>query len=159
MASIERLCAELKDFKSLILFRFTIGSANDAILRAWEPNAPPFAERVACLRYALRKGFETSVSCEPMLDDNIHAVIKKVKPYVTDAVWLGRANDLNRIATVNRPGDEVARRRAADLTALISDEYVEALYDRYKADPIIKWKDSIKEVVGLARPTEKGLDV
>jgi DNA repair photolyase len=149
---IERLCNELKAFRAQILFRFTIGSA-------WEPNAPAFAERVNCLRYARRKGFATSVSCEPMLDDNIHAVIKAVKPYVTDAVWIGRANRLTGIVAVNSPGDEAVRQKADALKALMSDEYIKALWDRYKDDPKIKWKDSVKKVVKLARPTEKGLDV
>jgi hypothetical protein len=33
------------------------------------------------------------------------------------------------------------------------------LYARHRDDTVIKWKDSIKKVVGIERPTEKGLDV
>jgi len=36
---------------------------------------------------------------------------------------------------------------------------VKALYQKYEGNLKIKWKDSIKKVVGLERPTEKGLDV
>ena len=43
--------------------------------------------------------------------------------------------------------------------SLQTDPWVMALYDTNKADPIIKFKDSIKQVVGLNRPTEKGLDI
>jgi hypothetical protein len=39
------------------------------------------------------------------------------------------------------------------------DENVMKLYDRLKDNPKVKWKDSIKQVVGLKRPTEKGLDI
>jgi hypothetical protein len=34
-----------------------------------------------------------------------------------------------------------------------------ALYARHRHDPKIKWKDSIKAVVGLHRPTAAGLDL
>jgi hypothetical protein len=40
-----------------------------------------------------------------------------------------------------------------------SDEAITDLYRRYQRDPVIKWKDSIKKVVGIARPQEAGLDV
>jgi len=33
------------------------------------------------------------------------------------------------------------------------------LYSRYKDEGNIKWKESIKKVVGLEIPVEKGLDV
>jgi hypothetical protein len=33
------------------------------------------------------------------------------------------------------------------------------LYARHRYDPKIKWKDSIKAVVGLRRPTAAGLDL
>jgi DNA repair photolyase len=144
---IERLCRELKEFKALILFRFTIGSADDAVLRLWEPNAPSFAERVACLEYAYREGFQTSVSCEPMLDDKVDAVIEKVKPYVTDVIWLGRANLLKKRVEANRPGDESFSERAEVLEALMSDEYVRALHARLEDDTKIEWKESITKVL------------
>ena len=39
-----------------------------------------------------------------------------------------------------------------------NDEAIRALYARYHKDPLVKWKDSIKAVVGLARPNVAGLD-
>ena len=42
--------------------------------------------------------------------------------------------------------------------AAAETSYRKAL-DAYKNDPIIKFKDSIKEVVGMDRPTEAGLDI
>jgi hypothetical protein len=156
---IQRLCKELGSFKGQITFRFTIGSANDKVLKAWEPNAPSFAERLASLKFAFNAGFQTSVSCEPMLDENIHKVISQVKPYVTDSIWLGVANGLRGKIAINCPDDQKILAMANNLIGLMSVEFIEELYARYKSDSVIKWKDSIKKIVGLERPVEKGLDV
>ena len=43
--------------------------------------------------------------------------------------------------------------------AIYTDDFIWSLYRRYKDDPMVKWKDSIKQVVGLDRPTVKGLDI
>jgi hypothetical protein len=39
-----------------------------------------------------------------------------------------------------------------------ADVAIGALYRRHRNDPLIKWKDSIKSVVGLSRPAAAGLD-
>ena len=156
---VKALCKELKDYKAQILFRFTIGSADDAVLSFWEPNAPSYGERLACLKWAFRHGYKTSVSCEPMLDGNIQRVIDAAKLFVTDAIWLGRVNNLRRILALNAPDNRVARAKADELLTLQTDQWVKALYETHKRDPLIKYKDSIKEVIGLDRPEEKGLDI
>jgi DNA repair photolyase len=101
LGCVRRLCDELAPYKAQVTFRFTIGSADDAALKAWEPGAPTFAERIACLRHAFDAGFMTSVSCEPMLDADIDTVIEKARPYVVDSIWLGRANQLRQIVAIN----------------------------------------------------------
>jgi hypothetical protein len=58
----------------------------------------------------------------------------------------------------NCPHDAVAVRRGERLTALQSDRAIQSLYARHRNDPLIKWKDSIKKVVGLKRPAVPGLD-
>ena len=98
---IKALCKEFVEYKDSILFRFTIGSINNEVLKFWEPGAPPFAERVASLKYAFEHGFNTSVSCEPMLDNNIEAVVEATIPYVTDSIWIGKANRLRQNMSVN----------------------------------------------------------
>ena len=65
---IKEICASSRFFKDRIIFRFTIGSMNDQLLGTWEPNAPGYEERKACLQYAFEQGYRTSVSVEPMLD-------------------------------------------------------------------------------------------
>ena len=156
---IKKLCKELVAYKAQILFRFTIGSADDAVLSFWEPHAPAYGERLACLKWAFRHGFKTSVSCEPMLDGGIQRVIDDARPFVTDAIWLGRVNNLRRILALNAPGNRAARAKADELLALQTDEWVMALYAKHKHDPLIKYKDSIKKVVGLDRPKKEGLDI
>ena len=156
---VKALCADLTGYKTQILFRFTIGSADDKVLKYWEPGAPTFAERLAALKWAYQKRFATSVSCEPMLDKRVGEVVRATKPYVTDAIWLGRVNRLRQTLTINCPGDTEAMEKADQLLAEQTDDYLRELYRQYKADPQIKFKDSIKQAVGLVRPTKVGLDV
>jgi DNA repair photolyase len=160
LSCVKQLCIELAGFKGQVMFRFTIGSADDAILKAWEPGAPAFAERIASLKYAHGAGFRTSVSCEPMLDARIDMVIRKARTFVTDSIWLGRANQLKQIVAVNRPGDARAKAMAEFLLATITDEHIRGLYARYRNEKtVIKWKDSLKKILGIERPMQTGLDV
>ena len=49
---IKAFCEKFRPYRRRILFRFTIGACDDKILSYWEPNAPAYAERKACLMYA-----------------------------------------------------------------------------------------------------------
>ena len=152
------LCESLEEWKPQILFRFTIGSSSDAVLKKWEPNAPSFDERIASLKFAHACGYQTSVSCEPMLDRDIDKVIIAVRDFVTDAIWLGKPNKIVQRVVANNPNDPGAKADAEALEALFTDEWVMGLYNKCRLDPKIKWKDSIKAVVGLERSTRKGTD-
>jgi DNA repair photolyase len=156
---VKHLCSKLTPYRKQILFRFTIGTINDAVMRFWEPDTTSFGERLECLKYAFFESFNTSVSSEPMLDGEIDKVVEAVKPYVTDAIWLGRVNQIKQALSHNCPNDKDARMMAEELMAVQTDKWVSDLYDRHRADSKVKWKDSIKKVVGLDRPTETGLDV
>ena len=156
---VSKMIVDLKPYKSQVTFRFSIGSASSEVLRLWEPGAPDLEERLESLRLAHGAGFQTSVSCEPMLDQNIDLVIKAVRPYVTDSIWIGKANQLRAAISLNCPGNNEAILAANQLIAWQSDEAILAVYEQFKDDPIIKWKDSIKKVVGIARPEEAGLDI
>jgi DNA repair photolyase len=144
---IENLCREFHPYKSQILFRFTIGSADDEVLRFWEPGAPCFNERLDSLILAQEQGFQTSVSCEPMLDANIEAVVQAIEPYVTDSIWIGKANRLRQIISLNCPGDSDVAQRAGELISIQSDARIMDLHDRYKDHEQIRWKDSSREVI------------
>ncbi|MDP6630307.1 MAG: hypothetical protein QGH42_07950 [Kiritimatiellia bacterium] len=155
---VERLCAQLDPYRGQIVFRFSIGSASSPVLKFWEPGAPTFEQRLSCLKAAFLRDFETSVSCEPMLDDRIDRVVDAVHPYVTDSIWLGKINRLRSILPQNCPNDPKTVRKGEALMEAQNDDAIRALYKRYCHDPKIKWKDSIKEVVGLDRPVSVGLD-
>jgi DNA repair photolyase len=159
LSCVKRLCEELAQYRTQIVFRFSIGSTDEAVLSYWEPGAPSFKVRLSCLQYAYAKDFETSVSGEPILDGNPDALIAAVHPYVTDSIWLGKINRLRQILPFNCPRDPEAVRRGEALVALQSDKAIRALYNRHRHDPLIKWKDSIKAVAGLSRPVAAGLDV
>jgi len=156
---IERICDEFGVYKDKILFRFTIGSSSSAVLKFWEPEAPSFEERLECLRLAYDNGYKTSVSCEPMLDGNIDDVVRCVMPYVTDAVWIGKANYLLERVELNGHYDEEMLLRIRELHEWQTDDNIKRLYQRYKDNEQIKWKESIKKIVGIPIPREKGLDI
>jgi len=145
--------------KDQVLFRFTIGSADNDVLKLWEPGAPNFEQRLESLKGVRELGFETSVSSEPMLDENIDEVVQKVIPYVTDGIWLGKANSLKARVSLNTGGDKTMLEHAARLDAIWSDKNVLDLYARYKDNPKVKWKESIKKIVGIKVPTVAGLDI
>ena len=156
---ITAICKKSKKYKKQILFRFTIGSADSKVLKFWEPGAPDFEERLKCLKFAFDNGFETSVSCEPMLDNEINKIIDSVIPFTTDAIWLGKANFLLRRVKMNGHNDKKTISRAEELIKWQSDDEISKLYKKYKDNSKIKWKESIKKVVGLDLQTERGLDI
>ena len=156
---VKAICEEFGWYKNKILFRFTIGSSDSTTLKVWEPNAPDFAERFESLKYAYEMGYQTSVSCETMLDDNIGDVINQVSPFVIDSSWLGKMNHLRGRLKHNEETDPVTIQEAEQLMECQADEKIKQLYSRYKDNPLIKWKESIKKVVGLEVLTEAGMDV
>ena len=158
ISCINMLCDKLKTYKTQILFRFTIGSASDKTLLFWEPNASSYMERIASLRLANKLGFNTSISCEPMLDDNIHKVVADTLPYVTDAIWLGKANYLLQRLKVNGEANDVVK-AAKELLETQHDDFIKELYNTYKDNSKVKWKESIKKIIGLEIPTKKGQDI
>lgn len=155
---IQSICRKFASDKGKILFRFTIGSADDQILRFWEPNAPGFMERLDALCFAHENGFQTSVSCEPILDDHAEAVVEAARPFVSDSIWLGKANQLRARLKINGAEAETLR-RGEELIASQGDERIWELYSCLKDNAKIKWKESIKKVLGLESPKEPGLDV
>ena len=108
--------------------------------------------------YAFEAGFQTSISCEPMLDNKIDKVIDDLSQYVTDAIWLGKMNFAIRRLRTNGHLDAENQAAAEQLLEWQSDEAIKNLYETYKNNPLIKWKESIKKVVGIEISTIKGED-
>ncbi len=133
--------------KDLVEFRFTIGSINDEVLSLWEPEAPEYKERLQCLKYVHEQGFKTSVSCEPMLDGNIDAVIEAVSPYTSGTIWIGTMREASKRLKINGHGDAATLAKLKELERCWDDNAILALYNKHKSNPKIRWKDSIRDVL------------
>ncbi len=153
----QKLCKELAEYKDHILFRFTVGAMDDSILEYWEPDAPNFQERLASLIHAFRSGFKTSISAEPLLDSaHVTELVNALRDFVTDSIWLGMLNHIDQRVPIENDEDQ----RQVDLIkAGQTEERVREIYEEFKDDPIIKWKNSYKEILGLELADEPGLDV
>ena len=145
---VEYLCTRFEAFKDRIIFRFTIGSIDNEVLKFWEPGAPTYEERLACLQYAFEHGFETSVSCEPCWGGDVDRLVSELRPYITDSIWIGKMNRGKARMKANGHWNPETEAKYNELMAWYSDENMIALYERYKNDPIIRWKESIAKVVG-----------
>jgi DNA repair photolyase len=152
---IKQICDMFSDYKDKILFRFTIGSNDNSVLKFWEPGAPSLNERMKSLKYAFKNGFETSISCEPMMDNEVDKVIDAVRPYVTETIWIGKVNQMwGRLQRNTDMNDELFK-RATQLEQWQSDENILMLYEKYKSDSMIRWKDSIQKVVAKSKKVNK----
>jgi DNA repair photolyase len=157
---VSKICKMFTKYKDKILFRFTISSSDSSILKFWEPGAPSFEERFKSLKYTYKLGFQTSVSCEPMLDFNIDKLIKLILPYITDSIWLGKANYLLKRVKTNGIIDTKSIKEATKLVEWQSNKgNIIDIYKKHKDNNKIKWKDSIKKTLKLERPDKKGLDI
>jgi DNA repair photolyase len=144
---IEAICSQLCDYRKQVLFRFTIGACDSSVLSFWEPGAPAYSERMASLQYVFEHGFQTSVSVEPMLDTaKIDQLVAEALPYVTETIWIGKMNHLGR---VSKKADAGLRAALQQIEAGQTDDIIRSIYERHKGNPRVKWKASIKKVVGL----------
>ncbi len=143
---IERICAEFDQYKTAITFRFSIGSQDSTVLKFWEPGAPSFEERLACLRYAFDAGYQTGVSAEPMLDAGVVKLFHRLSPFVTDKVWIGKLNRPRNCVVDWGPIDAEIRRIEANQTV----ERLLAIYAVLKDEPKVAWKDTFASAINLA---------
>ena len=157
MECIERICSEFERYKEQILFRFTITAMDDNLLAFWEPYAPKFDERKACLEYAFSKEFETSVSAEPMLDTaHVDDLIADLLPLITDAIWLGTMNDIKRRVVID---SEATAQEVAKIEAGQTEDIIRGIYERHKGNIKVKYKHEINKMLGLPLPEKPGMDV
>ena len=114
-------------------------------LQFWEPGAPSYQNRYNSLKYAFDHGFKTSVSIEPFLDFNPIPLVNALKPYVSDTIWIGLMNYINRngLSDDEQPRYVSIRKNYEYLN-------VQAIYRALKDDPKIRWKDSIKKMLNLS---------
>jgi len=154
---ISRLCREFPEYKRNILFRFTITARNPEILAFWEPYAPRYPERMKSLVHAFDAGFATSVSVEPMLDiADVVAMVSELLPFVTDTIWLGKMNKIE--SRVNIDSSDAAS-EVARIGREQDDTVIREVYRELQGVSKIRWKESIKQVVGLDYAPEPGMDI
>jgi len=85
-------------------------------------------------------------------------VINQVSPFVTDSIWLGKANQLRTRLSLNGENDPATTQKAKQVEQWQSDGNIKQLHSQFKDYSLIKWKDSIKKVVGLKVSTKAGMD-
>lgn len=144
---IELICQRLIDYKKQVIFRFTIGSMREFVLTFWEPGAPGFKERLSCLKYAHFKGYRTSVSAEPFLDDDVEHLYRRCFSYVTDSFWIGTLREFNRRVDRLSISVEQLYKYVIPLLACQSQSSILRIYEKLDGRTLIKWKDSIREIV------------
>lgn len=143
---ITHLVEALGPYKAQIMFRFTIGTMDAEVARFWEPGAPSPAERIQALQIAHWAGYRTSISAEPLLGgcDAVIAVLSAVRPYVTDTVWIGKMNKIRTRVDQSLPEN---REHSAKIERLQSDGEILHLVETLAGDPLVRWKDSIQDVI------------
>jgi DNA repair photolyase len=151
---IKKICETFINYKDKILFRFTIGSTESAVLRFWETNAPTFEERYASLKLAYNMGYQISVSAEPLLDKDVKSLINTLSPHITDTIWIGKAEQLCKRLVMNGYNDPETISKANDLIKWQNDpSFIRSLYETYKDNPMIRWKTSYLEEMAKIEQT------
>lgn len=142
---LEMLDLRSVNAKSLIQFRFTITSMNDSMRIIWEENAPNFEERMSCLKYAYAKGYKTSISIEPFLE-NPAWVIALVEPYTTESIWIGI---MNKAKLTPMAKEMYYKQRLWDW--LYSEKFIQENLNYWKdlAKGKLRVKDSIQNMLGV----------
>ncbi len=157
LSCIHAICYSFNAYREKIIFRFTIGACDDEVLSFWEPNAPSYEERKASLRYAFEAGFETSVSVEPMLcAECVFDLVKDLEPFTTNSIWIGKMNHIKKNISLDI---EEIREAVKIIEKGQCDSNILSIYNELKDNPLVKWKDSIKKIVGIEVPAEAGLDI
>jgi len=152
---IKAICERYGDYTDKIQFMFTFTAKDDKILSFWEPNAPGYEERKACLKYVYDAGFNTRVFIEPMWDpDNLEDLVNDISPFITIDIWVGKMNHFNRIKKMYP--DSVEIDNALDtLEAKYTDERIVGLFNHFKDNPLVKWKTGTLPEQGENMPKKK----
>jgi len=137
---------QFHSFKLQMQFRFTITSIDNQLLSFWEPNAPPFEERLKSLKYAYEKGFKTSVSIEPFLDYNPKQLVHVLSPYITESIWLGPMNYIPKNGILNED-----KQRYAEIRKRYEIDHLKEIYEDLKNFPRIRFTDSMTIRLDVSR--------
>lgn len=134
----KQIIESFRPYREQLQFRFTITSMNNDLLSFWEPNAPSYEERFASLEHAYAKGSKTSVSIEPFLDYVPQELVQVLEPYVTESIWLGPMNYINRNGVSDKEREQYERIRKN-----YRYEHLLSTYEELRYFPLIMFKDSM----------------
>jgi DNA repair photolyase len=145
---ISTMTKELKKYKEQLEFRFSIGSMNNDALSFWEPEAPSFAERMRSAEIAFVSKYNVSISCEPYLDESIVPLVRLMTHISNGEIWIGMMNEIDkRVDTSGWSEEQLYWMKR--LRAVHTREYVQFIHDTFKNEERVRWKDSIKDLLGL----------
>ena len=136
----------LRPWRDQMLCRFTIGTLDEKVARAWEPGAPSPKERVKVLKLAHRRGFRTSVAMEPLLGGATTAIkgMDAMEPYVTDTIWIGKMNRIRNRVKITTPEIEAM---VAAIEIAQADDNIIMIWEMLDREPKVQWSNSIKKVL------------
>jgi len=92
-----------------------------------------------------------------MLDTgDVVAMAGELLPYISHSIWLGKMNKISTrvLADSVQMKEEIER-----ITREQDDATIIHLYQQLGSLEKIRWKESIKEVIGLKLAPESGLDI
>lgn len=140
--TISTLCSvfDTDHAKSLIEFRFTIGTDDEVVREYWEPGAPSIQERINSLKFAHDKGFKTSLSMEPLLMENPAPFINSLKPWITGEIWIGKMNHFALKPEIPEHARQIQ---------IQSKDNLEQVWLLTSHDPQVRYKDTMRELLGL----------
>lgn len=91
-----------------------------------------------------------------MLDSgDVVAMVQELLPYVSHSIWLGKMNRMEKRVVIESELDEIM---VDAIQAGQTDERVFEIYGEVKKEPLVRWKEVMKAVLGLELPGEPGLD-
>ena len=101
------------------------------------------------MKIAYANKFKTSISIEPFLDFDPNPLVEILRPFVSESIWIGRMNYIDR---KNLSGEELIH--YIRIRKNYAMKNVLSIYDYFKDDPIIRWKDSIKKMLAKSLATK-----
>ena len=94
-----------------------------------------------------------------MLDDKADKFGLDFQDYVTDSIYIGKANFLKRKLNMTGIADAKTIKKANELIAMQSDTKIKMRFHILGGNKKVKWKVSSKKEVQFEISTVKGLDV
>jgi len=146
---VKRICSEFYNYRDTLHFCFTIGSTNSDTLKFWEPGGTSFEERLRCLKLGYSLGFKTSVSSEPLLDTNIDDLVKKLTPFITHHIWIGKMNYPRQTLGMNGfTNDSETMERVEELIRFQTNpQIIRHYYEKYKDNHKVEWKENFRKEI------------